>query len=112
MDASKLEFDDDSFDISVICMALHEMPRLQRERALAEMRRVTRYRVLIMDWINAPAGRFWRLGVTLVERLEGSFYEEFIRSNLKEVLIKYGLNPLVYEEDSEIGIFLCSTWKL
>lgn len=111
MDASWLEFDDNSFDISTICMALHEMPGLQRHRTLAEMRRVTRHKVLVMDWVSSPAERFWQLGVTLIERLEGSFYEEFIRSNLKEVLNNCGLKPLAYEEDNAIGIFLCRPQK-
>ncbi|WP_018087048.1 class I SAM-dependent methyltransferase [Desulfurispora thermophila] len=112
MDATRLEFEDNFFDICVICMALHEMPRLQRERALAEMRRVTRHRVLLMDWASLPANRFWRLGVPLVERLEGSYYKEFMRSNLSAVISKYGLKPLVYEVDSEMGIFLCLAMKI
>ena len=111
MDASYLEFDDNSFDISTICMGLHEMPRPQRYRTLSEMRRVTRHKVLVMDWVSSPTGRFWQLGVTLIERLEGSFYEEFIRSDLEEVLIGCGLEPLVHEEDDAIGIFLCRPQK-
>lgn len=112
MDASRLEFDDNHFDICVICMALHEMPRLQRERALAEMHRVARHRVLLMDWASLPTNRFWRLGVPLVERLEGSYYKEFMRSNLLAGLSEYGLKPLAYEVDSEMGIFLCLAMKI
>jgi demethylmenaquinone methyltransferase/2-methoxy-6-polyprenyl-1,4-benzoquinol methylase len=40
-DASDLPFPDDSFDVSVISFALHDMPRPMREAVLDEMSRVT-----------------------------------------------------------------------
>jgi len=108
-DASALDFADRSFDISTIAMALHEMPLPVRRRVLEEMRRVTRDRALVMDWIKPSAQPLWRLGVSLVERLEGGFYHEFIRNDLRALLLDTGFQLLACTELDTIGIFLLST---
>ncbi|OAT79284.1 class I SAM-dependent methyltransferase [Desulfotomaculum copahuensis] len=54
-DATKMDFTDESFDVSTLSMALHEMPLPQRLRVLKEIRRVTRDRVA-GDGLGKTAG--------------------------------------------------------
>ncbi len=106
-DAARLEFPPGSFDLGTISMALHEMPPAQRQLVLAKMRRATRDRVLVIDWVKKPRGRLFQAAIALIERLEGSFYEEFIRRDLRRQLEEAGFSILVYEEMDAVGIFLC-----
>lgn len=106
-DAARMDFPDQFFDVSTISMALHEMPLQVMHRVLAEMRRVTRDRVLVMDWVKTPRKRLWQWGVSLIERLEGGCYHEFIRQDLRLTLEEAGLPTVMYEEVDAIGIFLC-----
>jgi len=47
-----------------------------------------------------------KAATALIERLEGSFYEEFIRQDLRRQLEEAGFSILVYEEMDAVGIFL------
>ncbi|KKM12098.1 hypothetical protein SY88_05020 [Clostridiales bacterium PH28_bin88] len=106
-DAARMSFPDNTFHISTISMALHEMPPEARRKVLSEMNRVTTGRVVVVDWVKVPANPVWRWGVSLVERLEGGFYHEFIRSNLENLLLETGFFIEEYAELDTIGIFLC-----
>lgn len=106
-DAAHLPFADRSFDVSTISMALHEMPLPVRRQVLTEMRRVTRNRALVMDWVKPPRGWLWRQGVALVERLEGGCYQEFIQKDLRPMLEETGFYVLGYTEVDAVGFFLC-----
>ena len=48
-DATDLPFEDDSFDVVTISLALHDMPEDVELQALSEMRRVARRRVVILE---------------------------------------------------------------
>jgi len=49
MDATKLHFEDGAFDISTIGFALHHMLEPTQRRVLAEMVRVTRRKIVIVE---------------------------------------------------------------
>jgi SAM-dependent methyltransferase len=65
--ASRLPFQDQSFDAALAVLTVHHWP--QRERGLAEMRRVARERVVIFTWDPQHAD-FWLLEQYFPEILE------------------------------------------
>jgi SAM-dependent methyltransferase len=66
-DALRLPFRDRSFDASLAILTVHHWP--DRERGLAELRRVARDRVVIMTWDPEHAG-FWLIRDYLPEIVE------------------------------------------
>ena len=58
MDSTKLAFSDNSFDISVISLALHHMPERVQLHLLSELRRVTRKKVVLIE-PNTPVDPSW-----------------------------------------------------
>ena len=73
-DATEMPFPDDSFDLAIGMLILHEMAPDDRTAVLAEMARVA-HRVLIVDHHPDPdrslRGRVIRGGATVIERIAG-----------------------------------------
>lgn len=91
MDATRLDFADKEFDVSAISFGLHDMPPEVREEALREMMRVTRGKIVIVDY-NPPPNRFLRaLYIALVSLWESKYFPEFARSDLEGLLARCGL---------------------
>jgi ubiquinone/menaquinone biosynthesis C-methylase UbiE len=91
MDATKLTFTDGAFDISAISFALHEMPPRAGEETLREMARVTRKRIVIVDY-NRPQRRGLRtLFIALISLFESRYFPQFARNDLGELLARCGL---------------------
>jgi demethylmenaquinone methyltransferase/2-methoxy-6-polyprenyl-1,4-benzoquinol methylase len=95
-DASHLPYPNDSFDVSCISFALHDMPLPIRQKVLAEMLRVTKTQgtIIIVDY-GLPRNR---LGSFLIYRLvrlyERPYYSEFIKSELQNLLQETGIEIL------------------
>ncbi len=105
--AADLPFPDSSFDVVTVSMGLHELPATLLAQAVSELRRVAREHVLVIDWISRPRGRLARWGVALVERVEGSNYQEFVDTDLPMLLQKSGLTPVHSQSMDTIGAVLC-----
>jgi ubiquinone/menaquinone biosynthesis C-methylase UbiE len=92
-DATHLRFEENSFDVSCISFAMHDMPPRIREKVLQEMVRVTRPNggIVIVDY-DLPRNK---IGSALIYRLitlyEGKYYKEFIVSSLDSLLMKTGI---------------------
>jgi len=92
-DATRLRFDENSFDDSCISFALHDMPLLMRERVLQEMVRATKPKgaIIIVDY-DLPHSKIWKaLVYHLVTLYEGKYYKQFIASDLEALLSKTGI---------------------
>ncbi len=91
-DATNLPFEDDSFDVSCVSFALHDMPLTIREKALKEMARVSRLggTVVVVDYA-LPKNKICRLLIYHLVRLYEKYYPEFIRSDLEALLRKSGI---------------------
>lgn len=92
-DATRLQFRKNSFDVSCVSFALHDMPLSVREKVLREMVRVTKPKgtIMIVDYAlprNAIARFLVYHFVSLYERF---YYLEFIRSDLKVLLEELGI---------------------
>jgi len=95
-DAAHLRFEEDSFDVSCISFALHDMPPNVREKVLQEMVRVTRPNgvIVIVDY-DLPHNKIGRaLIYPLITLYEGKYYKQFIVSDLDSLLRKTGVEGI------------------
>ncbi len=102
-DATNIPFGDKYFDVSCVSFALHEMPLAIREKVLKEMVRVTKPKgiIIIVDYA-LPENRIGRcLIYHFVKLYESKYYPEFVKSDLKALLRKLGM-----EIDIELPVLL------
>ncbi|HEY7457010.1 MAG TPA: methyltransferase domain-containing protein [Solirubrobacterales bacterium] len=105
--AEALPFEDDSFDAAMAIISDHHWR--DREAGLAEMRRVARGRVLLLNADPAAAGRFW-LTRDYLDNLDGlitSRYREegFWRDELQSSLGEVELRPVPIPHDCIDGFY-------
>ncbi len=95
-DATHLRFEENSFDVSCISFALHDMPPNIREKVLREMVRVTTPRgVIVIVEYDLPRNKISRaLIYLLVSLYEGEYYKQFIVSDLDSLLRKTGVEVM------------------
>lgn len=92
-DATNMPFKNNSFDVSCISFALHDMPLTIEEKVLREMARVTKTNgiIVIVDYA-LPKNKFGRFLIYhFVKLYERYYYPEFIKSDLKTLLRKNGI---------------------
>jgi ubiquinone/menaquinone biosynthesis C-methylase UbiE len=91
MDATRLDFGDKEFDVSCISFGLHDMPLEVREQVLREIGRVTKGKIVIVDY-NPPQNRFLRpLYTALISLYESKYFRDFVRSDFEALLARCGL---------------------
>lgn len=89
-DATNLPFEDDSFDVSTISFALHDMPLTIREKILKEIVRITRPQgtIVVADY-NLPENKISKFLIYhFVSLYEAEYYKTFIKSDLETLLHK------------------------
>ena len=89
-DATHLRFEANSFDVSCVSFALHDMPPNIREKVLQEMVRITKPDgiMVIVDY-DLPHNKIGRaLIYRLITLYEGEYYKQFIASDLDSLLRK------------------------
>jgi len=93
-DATDLRFEDDSFDITCMSFALHDMPLIIREKALKEMVRVTKTKgmIVIIDYALPKKNKMSRFLIYhFIDLYEGKYYSTFIKSDFEASLRKTGI---------------------
>lgn len=92
-DATRLPFAPNSFEVSCVSFALHDMPLSIREKTLTEMVRITKPggAIVIVDYALpvSKIGSF--LIYHLVRLYEGEYYTTFIKSDLRALLQAAGI---------------------
>lgn len=89
-DATSLPFEGNSFDISSVSFALHDMPLSIREKVLKEMVRVTKSEgtILIVDY-DLPKNKVGKFLIYhFIAFIEAEYYKTFIKSDLEALLNK------------------------
>ncbi len=98
-DATKLPFEDNSFDISSVSFALHDMPLSIREKVLKEMVRVTKPKgtIIIVDYYlpKNKIGKF--LIYHIIALYESEYYKNFIKYDF-EALLRRNKIKIIKEE--------------
>jgi len=103
--AMRLPFADYAFDASMAILTIHHWP--DRERGLAEMKRVTRNRRIILTW-EPPATEFWLTADYLPHFLEADrlLLPPWFRRHPETLDIR----PIPIPYDRVDG-FLCAYWR-
>ena len=94
MDARELGFTDSSFDDAVLSLALHDMPRKVRVQVLREAARVTRERLVILDYDfprHLPLRRLW---IGSVDLFESAYFRLAVDEGLEPLFAEAGLANL------------------
>lgn len=89
-DATSLPFEGNSFDISSVSFALHDMPLSIREKVLKEVVRVTKSEgtILIVDY-DLPKNKVGKFLIYhFIAFIEAEYYKTFIKSDLEALLNK------------------------
>jgi ubiquinone/menaquinone biosynthesis C-methylase UbiE len=85
-DATKTEFESDSFDLVILSFAIHEKERHIHEQMVAEAHRILKKGgiLLVVDYIfDKSTLLIAKWGVTIIERLAGKEHYDNFRSYLK-----------------------------
>jgi len=92
-DATHLEFEDSTFDVTCISFALHDMPLLIRQKVLQEMVRVTKPDgVIVVVEYGLPNNKIGRaLMYRLITLYESEYYKQFISLDLETLLSTTGI---------------------
>ncbi len=92
MDATKLHFEDGAFDISTIGFALHHMLEPTQRRVLAEMVRVTRRKVVIVEPHTPANPRLQPIWATVHSWFdESEYHQEWARQDFAGTCRAVGL---------------------
>ena len=102
MDARRLAFRDNSFDICAVSLGLHEFPSQERCQILREMARVSKKHVLVADYSGKQP---WI--IRLAEWMEASHFKDFDDVGLGDQLTQMGLHILKHNRWSSLSMYLC-----
>jgi ubiquinone/menaquinone biosynthesis C-methylase UbiE len=97
LDARRLPFADRTFDTAVLSMALHDMPRRVRFHVLREAKRVTRSRLVVMDYDFPAAAALRRPLIAAVNLFESAYFRRFAETGLGTLLRDAGLADRIVE---------------
>ena len=92
MDASKMAFEDQSFDIVTISLGLHDMPLEVRTAVLNESKRVLKPdgKLFILEH-DLPKNKFFAsISATLVDTFESKYFLPFVNSDFQTYLQSFG----------------------
>jgi len=95
-DATQLRFEENTFNISSVSFALHDMPVNIRKKVLREMVRVTKPDgvIIIVDY-DLPHNKISRVLIyRLITLYESEYYKQFIDSDLDSLLHKTGIRVI------------------
>ena len=92
MDATKLSFEDESFDKILLSLILHEMDEELRSKILSEAKRVLKKdgKIIITGW-ERSSKLSQRLLFMPIHILEPKPYHEFLKKDLYSYFAKHGL---------------------
>lgn len=91
MDAAKLEFLNEEFDVVLISLVLHEISPGLAEKLLGEARRVLKKagKLIVVEW-EEPVSRFKQIPFYLVKKTEPVGFEDFLKSEMDQYFSRFG----------------------
>lgn len=112
-DARKLPFDDNYFDLTSTCLALHEKDERLVNQIISEIKRVTKKggTIMIVDYNVPLSNNILSLFIKIIEFFAGKYHFEFFNNYIKNGGIDKILNKNRLKAKEEI-FFLNRTIKL
>ena len=91
MDASKMDFNDEEFDIVTVSLGLHDMPLEIRILVLNEVKRVLKKdgKLFILEY-DLPNNFLGFVTSRLINTFESKYYRDFIKSDFDNYLNTFG----------------------
>jgi demethylmenaquinone methyltransferase/2-methoxy-6-polyprenyl-1,4-benzoquinol methylase len=95
MDATNMDFADNSFDVILISLVLHEVNDRIRDRIMVEAKRVLKStgKIIIVEW-EQPNKITQRLLFSIIKLLEPKGFKEFLQSDFKAYAKGFSLSVL------------------
>ncbi|WP_164704068.1 class I SAM-dependent methyltransferase [Clostridium isatidis] len=92
MDASRLNFNDNSFDFTIISLVLHEMNDKYINKIIGEAKRVTKEsgQIIIVEW-RKELSLIKRILFYPIKKMEPKGFEEVIEHKINEFIKKWSL---------------------
>lgn len=92
MDASRMDFEDDEFDVVTISLGLHDMPPEIRTAVLEETKRVLKKggKLFILEYDLPKNNFFASISTRLINTFESKYYLDFITSDFDGYLDTIG----------------------
>lgn len=105
MSATRLPFENSSFDASCISLGLHHMSYDVEKLVLQEMRRVTKNRgkIIVIEFMEPKKHFVAKISTPIIRLFEVPHYGSFIDNGLDPILESVGLK--VHESTSLLGLF-------
>ncbi len=94
MDARHLAFADNRFDVAVLALALHDMPRKVRIQVVQEAARVARDRLVILDYDLPRNASLRKLALTFLMTFETPYLRDFSKDGVLPILKSTGLHSI------------------
>lgn len=92
MDASKMDFEDETFDVVTISLGLHDMPIEIRGLVLKEMKRVLKKdgKLYIFEHDMPDNNLLSILSIKLINIFESKYFLDFVQSDFEKYLNTFG----------------------
>jgi demethylmenaquinone methyltransferase/2-methoxy-6-polyprenyl-1,4-benzoquinol methylase len=95
MDAAKLQFSNEEFDVVVISLVLHEISPDLAGKLLGEARRVLKNagKLIVVEW-EEPVSLVKRIPFYLVKKTEPAGFEDFLKTEMDQYLFRFGFEMI------------------
>ena len=92
MDATRMSFDESSFDIVVISLVLHEMDQTLASKILTEAKRILSKngKIIVVEW-EKPKTLFRKIVFSTVKVMESKGFPAFLSQDFKRYFAGHGL---------------------
>jgi Methylase involved in ubiquinone/menaquinone biosynthesis len=91
MDATETKFSDNTFNVVIISLVLHEVPQELADKILLEAKRILKPdgKLQVLEW-EAPQSLLQRILFYPIRKLEPKGFETFLRMDMKNYFDRYG----------------------
>jgi len=108
-DACNTGFSDNSFDVILLSLVLHEIDESLRRAIINETKRILRYngQIIIIEW-EQPVKRFQRFMFSFIKAMEPQGFKDFLHKNLTNYFRTFGLTVLEKQSCDYTQVFALS----